>query len=74
MNNTKENLIFSGIFSGIITAIHVFHIKFGGLLSGGLYTEAHSWKEIIEMVPQFVGIFFIFFVGAYIYFDYKSNK
>lgn len=74
LKSTKEKLLFSGILAGIVTGIHVLHKKFGGLLSAGRYSDSHSWQDIIEMIPQFVGIFFVFFVGAFIYFDYKSNK
>ena len=71
--NTKDNLIFSGIFAGIVTGIDMLHKKYGGFLSYR-YSDAHSWQEIFEMSPRFFGIFLVFYIGAFIYFNYMRDK
>jgi len=73
-DGTGENFFFSGIWAGIITGIDVLHKKFGGFLSAGSYSDPNSWAEMTEMLPRFAFLFFVIFMGAYIYFDYRSHR
>ncbi len=46
----------------LITAAQIFHKKVGGLASGNIYYESHTWAELQENIPFFVVGYLISFV------------
>ncbi len=72
--NRNANIFFAALMAFIVAIIHILHEKLGGFLRGSGYTTPHSWSEVFEKFPEFIGLFFIVFLAAYIYFDYKDNK
>ncbi len=72
----KEHIILSSIFSFVVTFAFILHKKIGGLLSGGVYSEPHSWEELIQKAPSFflVYLFIFFVVFVYMRFNFKNKS
>ncbi len=72
---TKEDLILSSIFSFVVTFVFILHKKVGGVLSGGVYSGSHSWRELIQKAPSFLLVYlFIFFVAfLYMHFNFRDK-
>ena len=65
MQLKKDRFIYSLIAAAIFTIVKILHKKIGGLLSGGLYSDSHSWSELTAMIPSFLLFFAVLFVLAY---------
>jgi len=63
----KEHIILSSIFSFVCTALFALHKKIGGLLSGGVYSEAHTWGELIKKAPSFLLVYLFIFLVAFLF-------
>jgi hypothetical protein len=68
----RSRLIISVGVAFFVTAIRVAHKKIGGLLSGGNYSDSHSWVEILKMTPSF--IFYFLLVFLFVYWLQSSKK
>ena len=44
---TKEHIVLSSVIAFICTVLYAVHMKIGGLLSGGVYSEPHPWSELV---------------------------
>ena len=71
----KEHIILSSIFSFVVTFVFILHKKIGGLLSGGVYSEPHSWGELLQKAPSFLLVYFFIFFVAFLYmrFNFKDK-
>lgn len=69
--NPKKRLVFSLLFASGISIFNVLHEKFGTMLAGGVYSAPHSWQEIYNRIPSFLGFFCIVFIFAYLILYYK---
>ncbi|MCP3931943.1 MAG: hypothetical protein GY705_22950 [Bacteroidetes bacterium] len=68
-NKRLEFSLFVAFFG---TLARVLFKKIGGQLSGGIYSDSHSWSEIVDMIPEFILFFFILFIFAYVIFYRKT--
>ena len=69
--NAKKRLVFSLLFASGISVFNVLHERFGGMLAGGIYSSPHSWQEIYNRLPSFLGFFCIAFIIAYLILYHK---
>ncbi|MFH2047155.1 MAG: hypothetical protein ABIK92_18660 [Pseudomonadota bacterium] len=70
----KETALLSLFIASFVTIIHIGWRKFGGLISGGRYSDSHSWNELINYIPEFLFFFGITFIGIFIWESRKKNK
>ena len=65
MKHRKDRFVYSLMAAATFTIVMILHKKIGGLLSGGLYSDSHSWSELTAMIPSFLLFFAVSFVLAY---------
>ena len=65
MKHKKARFVYSLMAAAIFTIVMILHKKIGGLLSGGLSSDSHSWSEMTAMIPSFLLFFAVSFVLAY---------
>lgn len=56
------------------TTLEILHKKFGGLASGGRYSDAHTLDELLGMYSSFLFTFVIIFVACFVYFQLGNRK
>jgi hypothetical protein len=66
--NNKKKLFFSFLIAAGWTLFFLAHRKIGGLLSGGIYSDPHTWEEMKAFIPGSILLFFTIMAGAFIYF------
>ena len=59
--------------ASLITALFMGWRKMGGTLSGGMYSDSHSWAEMRQFLPEFLFTFSIVFLGVYIWESIKPK-
>ena len=69
-----KNIISSFGIAIIGTTLEILHKSFGGLASGGRYSDAHTLDELVGMSSSFLLTFSIIFVGCFFYFQLGSKK
>ena len=69
-----KNFLSSFGIALIGTTLEIVHKKFGGLASGGRYSDAHTLDELVGMSSSFLSTFIIIFVVFFIYFQLGSRK
>ncbi len=52
----------------------IIHKKFGGFASGGRYSDAHTFDELLEMSSSFLLTFLIIFFACFFYFQLGGRK
>ncbi|WP_028579785.1 hypothetical protein [Desulfogranum japonicum] len=62
------------VFATTGTIFNVLHKKIGGHASGGRYSDPHTWTEMRDLAPQFIGLFIIIFLAVYFYDSLSSRK
>lgn len=65
---SSTKILNSLLIASGITIADILHRKTGGLLSGGNYSEPHTWNEIIKMKNEFIILFIAIFVLSSLYF------
>jgi hypothetical protein len=70
----RDAFILGAFVASLVTAIEVLWRKFGGHLSGGKYSTAHSWADLREFVPEFMFFFSMTFVGIYLWESIKKKQ
>lgn len=65
--NAKEKIGISLFFASLVTIFDVLHRKIGGHASGGRFSLPHTWIELKESVPEFIGFFCFTFIAVAIY-------
>ena len=66
--NKIEKISYSLLIASAVTIFKFAHKKIGGLLSGGVYSDSHSWHEMRSFIPEFIIIFIVFLSGSLIFF------
>jgi len=64
----KKRINFSFASATIGTLFFVIFKKIGGHLSGGIYSDSHSWIELFDNVHEFVICFIVVYVFSYVLF------
>ena len=70
----KEKLLLSLCTASFVTMIHIGWRKFGGLDSGGPYSDLRSWTEFYNYLSKFVSLFAIVFAGIFIWASMKKKE
>ena len=65
--SAKEKIGISLFIASLGTIFDVLYRKIGGHASGGRFSHPHTWTELKEFVPEFIGLFCITFIGMAIY-------
>lgn len=70
----KGRITYSLLAALAFTIMKILHTKIGGLISGGRYSESHTWSELASMIPSFFSFFGISFLLAYFVLYYVWRK
>ena len=73
MNKTKKDMFSSFGIALIGTFINIIYKKIGGHAAGGIYTEPHTWDEMLQLIPSFLTTFFIIFCVFFLYFSVAKS-
>ena len=65
---SSTKILYSSLIASGITIADILHKKIGGLLSGGNYSESHTWNEIVKMKTEFIFLFIVIFALSSSYF------
>ena len=70
----KNRILLSLFAASFVTLLHIGWRKFGGLVSGGRYSDPHSWTELYSYLPEFVFLFVVVFVGIFVLESMKKKE
>ncbi len=71
--NKIEKVSYSFLIASGVTLLKIAHRKIGGLLSGGNYSESHTWRELRDFIPEFSILFIMFLTGSLVYFFFVKK-
>jgi ribosomal protein L37E len=72
--NKKDRILLGLLVASFVTMLHIGWRKFGGLASGGRYSDSHTWTELYLYLPEFAFLFAIVFTGFFVWQGMKKNE